>query len=205
MGQALGAALAVLLTTAPAVSPEARAALIEETTAIWAHSGVRLEWLDPGGPPRGGRRLRLLAVERPSLDPPAGAVILGELLRFETGAIAMVSLHEAAGVVERVRLRHGITPRFGETAVGRVLGRAAAHEIGHYLLNSPTHAAHGLMRARFDSLEFADHRSDVFHLDDEAAGWVRRRLAGDTNLATFSYPVQLADVQQAEKTLTVSR
>jgi len=31
---------------------------------------------------------------------------------------------------------------------GRVLGRALAHEIGHFLLQSRDHAATGLMRAR---------------------------------------------------------
>ena len=32
-------------------------------------------------------------------------------------------------------------------ALGRIVGRALAHEIGHYLLASPTHADRGLMRA----------------------------------------------------------
>jgi hypothetical protein len=30
--------------------------------------------------------------------------------------------------------------------LGRVLGRVLAHEIGHYVLGSPQHAANGLMR-----------------------------------------------------------
>ena len=33
-----------------------------------------------------------------------------------------------------------------EEIVGRVLGRVLAHEIGHYVLRSPQHAANGLMR-----------------------------------------------------------
>lgn len=32
-------------------------------------------------------------------------------------------------------------------ALGRIVGRALAHEIGHYVLASPTHADRGLMRA----------------------------------------------------------
>ena len=34
-----------------------------------------------------------------------------------------------------------------EQAVGRAIGRVIAHEIGHVLLRSRRHAAHGLMRA----------------------------------------------------------
>lgn len=35
-------------------------------------------------------------------------------------------------------------------ALGRIIGRALAHEIGHFLLASPVHASHGLMRAILD-------------------------------------------------------
>jgi hypothetical protein len=36
-----------------------------------------------------------------------------------------------------------------DTLVARALGRALAHEIGHYLLGTGQHSAHGLMRASF--------------------------------------------------------
>jgi hypothetical protein len=35
-----------------------------------------------------------------------------------------------------------------EEIVARALGRALAHEIGHYLLRSPHHTSSGLMQAR---------------------------------------------------------
>jgi hypothetical protein len=37
--------------------------------------------------------------------------------------------------------------------MGRVLGRALAHEIGHYLLRSPDHSVTGLMRAQHSIAE----------------------------------------------------
>jgi len=37
--------------------------------------------------------------------------------------------------------------RLRSDALGRIIGRALAHEIGHYLLASSKHADHGLMRA----------------------------------------------------------
>ena len=35
----------------------------------------------------------------------------------------------------------------------RIIGRVAAHELGHYLLADPRHQPTGLMRARFDGAE----------------------------------------------------
>lgn len=42
------------------------------------------------------------------------------------------------------------TPDLQRQALGRIIGRALAHEIGHYLLAVPRHAKRGLMRASFD-------------------------------------------------------
>jgi hypothetical protein len=53
-----------------------------------------------------------------------------------------------------------------------VLGRAVAHEIGHYLLATATHANRGLMRASIDASEFADPWRQNLH-----AGRRRRQLA----------------------------
>lgn len=58
-----------------------------------------------------------------------------------------------------------------------MLGRALAHEIGHYLLGTHTHARNGLMRSTFDALEFTDPRSGTFALDHDAAAWLRMRNA----------------------------
>jgi len=56
-----------------------------------------------------------------------------------------------------------------------VLGRALAHEIGHYLLDTHTHARTGLMRPNFNALEFTDLRNSTFALDHAAAAWLRTR------------------------------
>ncbi|MGH9160424.1 MAG: hypothetical protein ACRD2X_10635 [Vicinamibacteraceae bacterium] len=41
-------------------------------------------------------------------------------------------------------------PNLQRQALGRIIGRALAHEIGHFLLAVPRHAKRGLMRASFD-------------------------------------------------------
>lgn len=61
-----------------------------------------------------------------------------------------------------------------EQLLGRVLGRVLAHEIGHFLLRSPQHAADGLMRPRQLGRELVSpqrHRftltvADVARLED---------------------------------------
>jgi hypothetical protein len=65
-----------------------------------------------------------------------------------------------------------------ERRLGVVLGRALAHEVGHYLLGTHTHARHGLMRPHFSAFEFTDLRDGTFALDDDTAAWLRQREAG---------------------------
>jgi hypothetical protein len=53
---------------------------------------------------------------------------------------------------------------FAEEVVGRTLGRALAHELGHFLLRWMHHSAIGLMRAEHHSSELADSRRNGFFL-----------------------------------------
>ena len=57
------------------------------------------------------------------------------------------------------------------------IGRALAHEIGHYLLRSAAHAPRGLMRAAFKPQDFAEPDNNRFRLlpaqvDQVRARWV---------------------------------
>ena len=78
--------------------------------------------------------------------------------------------------------------------LGVVLGRAVAHEIGHYLLQTNTHAKRGLMRAKIDAREFADLRSGSFRLDAAAetylAGLAERGVISLEAMTGFSYPAR---------------
>jgi hypothetical protein len=55
---------------------------------------------------------------------------------------------------------------------GRVLGRALAHEIGHYMLRWPRHESEGLMRAVHKMSDFADPGAEAFAL----TRWDLKRL-----------------------------
>lgn len=171
------ASLAVILTTDTRLTPGARQTLVNEATRIWDAAGVRIEWTSPLSPlPAAHDTLRMLAVARPSIHVRPNPAVLGELLRLEGARpLALISLGEA----ERIAVRSLVDrPQLlRDRYVGMVLGRAAAHEIGHYLLNTSAHVSEGLMRARFDEIEFANPRSNAFELDGDQRAWVRQRVA----------------------------
>jgi hypothetical protein len=67
-------------------------------------------------------------------------------------------------------------PVWQEVLLARALGRALAHELGHYLLKSPTHAPHGLMQAVRPSIQFFASERTGFDLTPEQRDVVVCRL-----------------------------
>src|SRR5262249_57346217 len=56
-----------------------------------------------------------------------------------------------------------------EILLGRALGRALAHEIGHFLLDTREHSTHGLMRAEFTPLDLLEEATrPLYRLDPPA-------------------------------------
>jgi hypothetical protein len=172
--------LDVLLTVSSQLTDLARRALIGEAERIWAHERVDVEWPAPaGGAERPDAPLRVLVIARPKatvIDTRRWPV--AELIRHaEDRALAIASIDGARRVVdEATRYSVLASPGMEEHRLGLVLGRAVAHEIGHFLLATGTHAQHGLMRASVGALDFASVDRDTFRLDDGASRWIRERL-----------------------------
>jgi hypothetical protein len=61
--------------------------------------------------------------------------------------------------------------------LARALGRAAAHEIGHYLLASKTHEASGLMRAQFATADLMERSPRNFRLSQAQLRRLERRFS----------------------------
>ena len=152
-------------------------ALVAEVNAIWWDSNLSLIWrtADVSDPlpamPESEDWLRVLVLARQR--PGAGETstfAVGELVRYEGAKpLAIASLTAARRVVdEAVRFQILDGARDYDRRLGVVLGRAVAHEIGHYLLRTSTHANGGLMRANIHAHEFADVRSRSFRLDNQA-------------------------------------
>ena len=171
--------LDVLLTTAPTLSDAARASMMNEASAIWRQHGVIINWLHPAFVrPVAPNRLRVLIVQKRLMaDKTAEPIAVGELVRPPKGhPVALISIESAQQLVASVRGRAGYELiAVDERRLGIVLGRALAHEIGHHLLDTHTHARSGLMRPHFNALEFTDLRDGTFALDHAAAAWLRTR------------------------------
>lgn len=166
------------LTAVDNLPPASKRVLVSEAASIWEDEGIRLRWLS-GAEAREGATLRVLVMPRTVGAPADGEPWpVGELLRFEDSrAIAIASLSGALRVVdESERFRLLGLPALREYRLGLVLGRAVAHEIGHFLLQSNTHADTGLMRASIGAQEFADPRGGSFQLDAQ----------GQANLASLA-------------------
>src|SRR5687767_13409365 len=141
--------LHVLLTISSDLAPLSRKTLISEAERIWHREQVDIDWTRPGHPvDPSDAPLRVLVVTRQQSIPPGRRWPVAELIVEATPrAVAIASIEGAERVVNEAT-RSGITARITrEYQLGLVLGRAVAHEIGHFLLATGMHADSGLMRA----------------------------------------------------------
>jgi hypothetical protein len=201
--------LNVRMTEVNALSGAARLALRAEAESIWREGHIRLRWIRRDAEADGGALLRVLVIPRATgistlpaspqataseASPAVTTWPVGELLRREGGEpIAIASITGARRILDQTRFQALDHPAVHDRRLGVVLGRALAHEIGHFLLQTNTHATRGLMRAQIDATEFADLRSGKFRLDEAARAHLAALAArGSLSPADprFSYTVQ---------------
>jgi hypothetical protein len=170
--------LEVLLTTSPSLPDISRRALISETERIWRRELVEIRWPAPaGGLEREDAPLRALVITR-GTSPASGDERwpVAELKpHARDRALAIASITGAQRVISEATGRFDL-PAIEDYRLGLVLGRALAHEVGHFLLGTTTHAQEGLMRASVEASEFAAIGLDTFKLDTDASQWIRRQL-----------------------------
>src|SRR5262245_44967671 len=166
--------LQIPLMIAPALPAASRVPLLREATRIWQSQGVTIDWLPSTAQVEENRSLRVLVLLTHG-SAGGDSLAVGELIGSRRGqAVAIVSIEAAERLVAKSWPQGFPAPSNPDPRrLGLVLGRAIAHEIGHYLLDTGTHARYGLMRPSFDAREFADLRPGPFMLDAHAAQWLR--------------------------------
>jgi hypothetical protein len=180
-------------TSSDRLSASSRGALMAETESIWTPGHVRIKWLRESTEADEGITLRVLVVARPVARSEYAPWTVAELQRPQgSAAVAIASTIGARRIVDESRWQPLLErPAVYDQRLGVVLGRAVAHEIGHYLLQTNTHARRGLMRARIDAREFADLRSGSFRLDKAAeaylATFATRGVVSLETMTGFSY------------------
>jgi hypothetical protein len=175
--------LRLVFDAAGVVNPAMRANAINEAARIWAQYDVSLVTEENGrcaaatpagvtvtidlGRDSGSGNEGLGAIQFASDGTPVSAIALNfdAVSRIATSAPFM-GLHPAlwpAGLRDEI--------------IARALGRALAHEIGHYLLRSPHHANSGLMQARQKGSTLGGPNSRPFMLTQTDRARLRLALA----------------------------
>ena len=136
--------------------------LARETRNIWDQQAVRIEGLD--APAIGPYDLHIELVTGPTAGEATGPDALAVFSRPNRRVTLFLEVAERtmrAGMPDDASRNWPVLHR--HLLLGVVLGRAIAHEIGHYLLG-PHHSRRGLMRARFTPVELVDPRAGLFGL-----------------------------------------
>jgi hypothetical protein len=190
----------VTVTTAADLSPSLLKALLTEADAIWRPSGITLLW-------QAAARIATPAEQRElgPFVPNSLHVVIGENHgsgkngRVPLGWIVFddvtvpeqeiyVSYANARQMMEEARSVVGIIDQMPimqrETLLARAMGRALAHELGHYLLASKVHTERGLMKANMTAVELFMPDSGALRLELAQRRTVAARLRGEPLVAS---------------------
>ena len=143
---------------------DARKEMMRETVDLWRAAGVDIKWsaLRAGGAEvtlTEGPHPQMTVVVTPDMPvelktSPSHALVMASILFIDGKPTTLIGAYpgEVQRLLETVRMDVrpvGERPAaYRHRLMGRVLGRAIAHELGHFLFGSSGHAADGLMRAR---------------------------------------------------------
>jgi hypothetical protein len=151
--------------------------IFAEAGAIWASADVIFRWHRSTHADTTRPDYLFVAFEAPTAPVRDAQAALG-WITFDMGRPGR-TIHLAAANAEALILRtttaHDHTVAEHNALLGRALGRALAHEAGHYLLQSKAHTTHGLMRPSWPAEEFlaVDRSRFVLGADERAAvRWV---------------------------------
>jgi hypothetical protein len=171
---------------------------LEETAAIWSPAGVALRSMqaDSGVRPVDGLTVRVVVDDDRGQSSAANSAAIG-WINFDGASIPEALIHlshrnvvQLLDASDQNRARPVLQR---DLFLGRALGRALAHELGHYLLASKAHTERGLMRGRRWSDEFFSPDRAGF----EIGGDERELIVARLRAATGPVPGAIANVPKA--------
>lgn len=181
--------LVIGVTVAVDIPPTLIPRALAEAEAIWRPAGVVIIWQREGGIEMHAPELRVWIGDGTGRGNREQAMPLGWIGFEDDGsptrniyvshanALALLNAMQGAGSAARMPIAQR------ETLLGRAMGRALAHELGHYLLALKGHSATGLMRARRTSSEFFSRDATRFTIDAAQRAVVLSRLQPGGQLA----------------------
>jgi hypothetical protein len=178
----------------PGVPPTLVSRLLAEASAIWRAGGFEFVWQraaqaavpNPETGPYYSSTLRVVIGDYRGISPdhhktPLGWIVFDDehepqreiYLSYKNATSLMESARTVIGVIERM------PPAQLELLLGRAMGRALAHELGHYLLASKVHTQHGLLKASRTASELFSIARPGFGIDPAQRQQIAARLRGE--------------------------
>jgi hypothetical protein len=146
--------MTVNVYTAKGISPHLVKTTLDEAGAVWTDAGITLAWrVVSGGPPEYTATPHVVIDDDTGPKPPDGDVPLG-WVEFRRPDDPDQEIHVSRNNgLKLLQSSRGLPRRLDNMPqaeinilLGRMLGRALAHELGHFLLRSNLHTSTGLMR-----------------------------------------------------------
>jgi hypothetical protein len=191
--------MVVAVSAAPEVSASVVTRLLEETDAIWRAAGLRFVWqrtprvaaslaVNPPGPYQSST-LRVIIGESRGVArvhrTPLGWIVFDD--EREPQQEIYLSHANAVTLMERARNVVGIVQQMPiaqrEILLARAMGRALAHELGHYLLASKVHTPRGLLQASRTASELFSTDRRSFVIDGAQRQLIAARMRSDPLVA----------------------
>jgi hypothetical protein len=181
---AIAVALTINVSAASDIPSTLVTRALDETDSIWRAAGVEFVWRrGPGPHPPAALTVVIGHDRRPVRE---GAMALGWIY-FDEMTPGQRLYISYANVLQLMRESSGVTgpqdrmPIFErEVLMARAMGRALAHELGHYFLASKEHTKKGLMKAHRTAAEFFGPDERNFKLDGEQRSLITARLAQES-------------------------
>jgi hypothetical protein len=134
-------------------SPRLEAFAMREATLIWRAYDVDIRRVQADDATRADAiRLTVVLAPAPARNISTKALGVIHFVGDTPEPSILLYPNRAATLVDRTAGADSATmkmsPMLRDLFLGRALGRALAHEIGHYLLRSRAHSEHGLMRGQ---------------------------------------------------------
>jgi hypothetical protein len=161
--------IGITVVVGPGIAPALVTRILAETDLIWRGTGFSFIWQRDGGLPSA---LRVTIDNGPTVQPD-GQTTLG-WIHFDGRDVPEPEIHlpyanavdllvHSAGVVG---LASQMPLAERQLLLGRAMGRALAHEMGHYLLASKAHTAKGLMATKRSAIDLFSADRAHFQIDD---------------------------------------
>jgi hypothetical protein len=183
------------------VPPAVVQAVLTEADAIWRPGGITFVWQRTPHAAASYERAVAAAPYLPNTlhltigesrgTGANGRLPLGWILFDDTttpGREIYLSYPNARQLMEQARGVVGLIDQMPvlqrETLLARAMGRALAHELGHYLLASKAHTERGLMKAVLTAAELFMYDSRGFRIEPAQRRAVAARLRGEALVAS---------------------